>query len=168
MTERVATCRKRCERGHYLLQGDSSVQEAKVSPRSHSNPHELPENIFRIKGITSGIQNRVKLDHAQQIETFCKNKLPYSRMWALNQIRKTQVILQSYIVLVRCFHFVTYMQSTVVLSGQVKQYFACESQHQHGAFDMFFFDVTFVGTERTLLKQCFSQFVQRRFGGRAP
>ena len=27
------------------------------------------------------------------------------------------------------------MQSNVVLSGQVKQYFACESQHQHGAFN---------------------------------
>ena len=26
------------------------------------------------------------------------------------------------------------MQSRVVLSGQVKQYFACESQHQQGAF----------------------------------
>ena len=28
------------------------------------------------------------------------------------------------------------MQSHVVLLGQVKQYFAYESQHQHGAFDM--------------------------------
>ena len=26
--------------------------------------------------------------------------------------------------------------SNVVLSGQVNQYFACESQHQHGALDM--------------------------------
>ena len=26
-------------------------------------------------------------------------------------------------------------KSHVVLTGQVKQYFACESQHQHGAFD---------------------------------
>ena len=24
----------------------------------------------------------------------------------------------------------------LVLSGQVTQYFACKSQHQHGAFDM--------------------------------
>ena len=28
------------------------------------------------------------------------------------------------------------MQFNAVLSGQVKQYFACESQHQHGGFDM--------------------------------
>ena len=30
---------------------------------------------------------------------------------------------------------ITDLQSHVVLTGQVKQYFACESQHQHGAFD---------------------------------
>ena len=36
----------------------------------------------------------------------------------------------------RCFAFLfTDLQSHVVLTGQVKQYFACESQHQHGAFD---------------------------------
>lgn len=28
------------------------------------------------------------------------------------------------------------MQFNVVLSGLVKHYFTCESQHQHGAFDM--------------------------------
>ena len=39
------------------------------------------------------------------------------------------------IVVQLCFIFVR-MQSYVVLRGQVKQYSACESQHQHGAFDM--------------------------------
>ena len=34
------------------------------------------------------------------------------------------------------FWFTTDLQSHVVLIGQVKQYFAYESQHQHGAIDM--------------------------------
>ena len=38
------------------------------------------------------------------------------------------------VVVVLLFLF-TDLQSHVVLTGQVKQYFACESQHQHGAFD---------------------------------
>ena len=59
-------------------------------------------NIFRIKGITSGIQNRVKLDHAQQIETFRKNTLPYRLPHVISRPNSlTQVILQSYIVLMQ-------------------------------------------------------------------
>ena len=34
-------------------------------------------SIFRYKGFTSGIRNRVQLRHADLIDTFCRNNLPY-------------------------------------------------------------------------------------------
>ena len=58
---------------------------------------------------------------------------------ALNQIRKPRsgdptFCLCSCRVVVCLFRL--NCKSNVVLSGQVKQYFACESQHQQGTFDM--------------------------------
>ena len=68
------------------------------------------------------------------------SEFPYHMLHHLRDPRRSTCLAVVALSFCGCFlsffGFLSYMQSQFVLIGQVKQYFAYETQHQHGAFAM--------------------------------